>query len=130
MRKPLMVMAIVALLILTVVGSLLPFLQGWIFFVFALYLFASEFETGRKWVRRARRRWPALSRWIGAARDHRWAPKQLRHFDELTDPLDRPIGREVGTVLVGTSLFILVFFLYPSPVLTGAKTAAAALFGG
>ena len=89
MRKPLMVLAIVALLILTVVGSLLPFLQGWIFFVFALYLFASEFEPGRKWVRRARRRWPALSRWIGAARDHRWAPKQLRHFDELTDPNPR-----------------------------------------
>jgi NADH-quinone oxidoreductase subunit N len=55
---------------------------------------------------------------------------KVMYFDELIDPLDRPIGREVGTVLVGTSLFILVFFLYPSPVLTGAKTAAAALFGG
>ena len=60
MRKPLMVLAIVVLLILTVVGGLLPFLQGWIFFVLALYLLASEFETGRDWVRRARRRWPAL----------------------------------------------------------------------
>ena len=58
MRKPLMILAIIALLILTVVGSLLPILQGWIFFVLALYLFASEFETGRHWVRRARRRWP------------------------------------------------------------------------
>jgi len=86
MRKPLMGLAIVALLILTVVGSLLPILQGWIFFVLALYLFASEFDTGRDSVRRARRRWPVFSRWIAAARDHRWAPRQLRQFDELTDP--------------------------------------------
>ncbi len=86
MRKTWMGLAIAGLLILTVVGSMLPVLQGWIFFVLALYLFASEFETGRDWVTRARRRWPALSRWIAAARDHRWAPKQLRHFDELTDP--------------------------------------------
>ena len=68
------------------VGGLLPFLQGWIFFVLALYLLASEFETGRDWVTRARRQWPALSRWIARARDHRWAPRHLRHFDELTDP--------------------------------------------
>jgi O-antigen/teichoic acid export membrane protein len=45
-----------------VIGGLLPFLQGWIFFVFALYLLATEFESGRIWVKRARRQWPALSR--------------------------------------------------------------------
>ena len=84
--QTLMVLAIVVLLILTVVGGLLPFLQGWIFFVLALYLLASEFETGRDWVKRARRRWPALSRWIAGAANHRWAPRHLRHFDELTDP--------------------------------------------
>src|SRR5215204_898657 len=86
MRKPLMALAIIVLLILTVVGGVLPFLQGWIFFVIALYLLASEFETGRDWVIRARRKWPALSRWIAGARNHRWAPRHLRHFDELTDP--------------------------------------------
>ena len=86
MRKPLMALLIVVLLVLSVVGGLLPILQGWIFFVLALYLFASEFDTGRVWVKRARRRWPALSRWIAAARDHRWAPRQLREFDDLTDP--------------------------------------------
>jgi hypothetical protein len=37
-------------------------------------------------VKRARRKWPALSRWIASAKDHRWAPRHLRHFDELTDP--------------------------------------------
>ena len=78
MRKPLMVLAIACLLVLTVLGGLLPILQGWIFFVLALYLLATEFETGRVWVKRARRRWPALSRWIAAARGHRWAPRHLR----------------------------------------------------
>jgi uncharacterized membrane protein YbaN (DUF454 family) len=84
------VLAIAALLVLTVVGGLLPFLQGWIFFVLALYLFATEFETGQRWVKKARRRWPALSRWIAAVRGHRWAPRHLKEFDELTDPSKSP----------------------------------------
>jgi uncharacterized membrane protein YbaN (DUF454 family) len=86
MRKPLMILAIAGCLVMTVVGGLLPFLQGWIFFVLALYFFATEFETGRAWVKRARRRWPALSRWIAATRSHRWVPRQFHEFDELTDP--------------------------------------------
>jgi uncharacterized membrane protein YbaN (DUF454 family) len=86
MRKPLMALLIGALLVLTVLGGLIPILQGWIFFVLALYVFATEFDTGRTWVKRARRRWPTLSRWIAAARHHRWAPRQLREFDDLTDP--------------------------------------------
>ena len=45
-----MVLAIAVCLVLSVVGGLLPFLQGWIFFVLALYLLATEFEAGRKWV--------------------------------------------------------------------------------
>ena len=81
-----MVLAIVALLILSVIGGLLPVLQGWIFFVLALYLLATEFETGRNWVKGARRRWPSLSQWIVRARDHRWAPRRLREFEDLTDP--------------------------------------------
>jgi uncharacterized membrane protein YbaN (DUF454 family) len=89
-RKPLMIMAIVALLVLAVVGSLLPFLQGWIFLVLALFLFATEFETGQRWIKAARRRWPALSRWIASARDHRWAPRHLREFDDHTDPSKSP----------------------------------------
>jgi len=90
MRKPLMILLIGVLLVLTVVGGLLPFLQGWIFFVLALYFFATEFDTGRTWVRRARGRWPALSRWIAAARSHRWAPRHLHEFDDLTDPSKSP----------------------------------------
>ena len=86
MRKPLMVLLIAALLVLTVIGGLLPFLQGWIFFVLALYVFATEFETGRAGVKRARQRWPVLSRWIAATRGHRWVPRQFHQFDDLTDP--------------------------------------------
>ena len=86
MRKPLMVLGIVVLLVLAVVGSLLPVLQGWFFLVLALYLFASDFDTGWGWVKAARRRWPSLSHWIVAARGHRWAPRHLHEFDDLTDP--------------------------------------------
>jgi hypothetical protein len=86
MRKPLMVIAIVACLIMTVIGGLVPILQGWIFFVIALYLLATEFESGRRWVKAARRRWSSLDRWIERARDHRWAPNHLKEFEGLTDP--------------------------------------------
>lgn len=86
MRKPLMALAIVGCVILALVGFMLPIMQGWIFLVLALYLLASEFESGRRWAKRARARWPALSRWIAAGRRHRWAPRHLREFDDLTDP--------------------------------------------
>jgi hypothetical protein len=48
MRKPLMVVAIIACLIMSMVGGLIRLLQGWFFFVIALYLLATEFETGRR----------------------------------------------------------------------------------
>jgi uncharacterized membrane protein YbaN (DUF454 family) len=81
-----MAIAIAACLVMSVVGGLLPILQGWIFFVLAVYLLATEFESGRVWVKRARRRWPFLNRWIVLARDHKWAPSHLKEFEELTDP--------------------------------------------
>ena len=85
-RKVLMAFAIAICLVLSVIGGLLPILQGWIFFVIALYLLATEFEVGRRWVRNMRRRWPMLSRHIAEASTHRWAPSHLRDFEELTDP--------------------------------------------
>ena len=81
-----MAVAIVSCLIMSVVGGLLPILQGWIFFVIALYLLATEFEHGRLWVKGLRRRWPWLNRWIERARDHRWAPSRLKEFEDITDP--------------------------------------------
>lgn len=81
-----MAIAIAGCLVMSVVGGLLPILQGWIFFVIALYLFATEFETGRIQVKSARQRWPFLNRWIVRARHHKWAPSHLKEFEDLTDP--------------------------------------------
>jgi NADH-quinone oxidoreductase subunit N len=53
---------------------------------------------------------------------------KLMYFDEAADPFDRPMGRELSVVLVGTGLFTLLFFIYPTPLLSGAQAAAAALF--
>ncbi|ODT99423.1 MAG: hypothetical protein ABS83_02235 [Rhodospirillales bacterium SCN 65-16] len=86
MRKPLMALAIAGCLAMSVIGGLVPILQGWIFFVIGLYLLATEFETGRRWVRCARGRWPFLNRWIVRARSHKWAPSHLKEFEDLTDP--------------------------------------------
>jgi NADH-quinone oxidoreductase subunit N len=52
------------------------------------------------------------------------------YFDDLEEPLDNPIPRGIGVVLAGTGLFILLFFSYPVPLLSGAARAAASLFGG
>jgi hypothetical protein len=93
MRKPLMALAVAGCFTMAVVGGLLPFLQGWIFFVIGLYLLATEFETGRVWVKRARSRWPFLNRWIVRARDHRWAPGHLKEFEDLTDPWKSDEGK-------------------------------------
>jgi uncharacterized membrane protein YbaN (DUF454 family) len=86
MRKPLMALAIAGCLVMSVVGGVLPILQGWLFFVLGIYLLATEFEIGRAWVKTARRRWPIVDRWIIRARDHRWAPRHLKEFEDLTDP--------------------------------------------
>ncbi len=85
MQKPVKLLAIPACVALMVPGGLLPFV-GWLLLVLAIHILVSEFETGRDWVKGARRRWPRLSRWIAEARRHRWAPGRLRRFDELTDP--------------------------------------------
>ena len=86
MRQPLMALAIAACLVMSVVGGFIPILQGWIFFVLALYLFATEFDTGRRVVKWARGRWPLLNRLIVKARGHRWAPRHLHEFEDMTDP--------------------------------------------
>ena len=55
---------------------------------------------------------------------------QLVYFEDLDKPLDRPAGPELGIVITATGLFVAFFFVYPSPVLTSAAAAAAALFTG
>ncbi len=55
---------------------------------------------------------------------------KLMYFDDVAEPMDRTMGREVRFVMLGTSVLVLLFFLYPEPVLSSAGAAAAALFPG
>jgi len=55
---------------------------------------------------------------------------RLIYFDEADEPLDKPIGRELGAVIAVSAVLIVFFFAYPGPVLTAASAAAATLFGG
>ena len=55
---------------------------------------------------------------------------QMVYFDEPDYPLDKPVSRDLGLVIAATGLLIVLFFVYPTPVLNGAAAAAASLFGG
>jgi hypothetical protein len=83
--KPLKLLAMLGCLALAVLGGLLPGV-GWLLLLLAFHILVSEFETGRDWVKGARRRWPILSRFIVQARGHPWAPQRLHRFDDLTNP--------------------------------------------
>ena len=55
---------------------------------------------------------------------------KVMYFDQASEPLDRGTGFELRLVLIASSLVIVLFFLYPDPVLSSAGTAAASLFAG
>ncbi len=55
---------------------------------------------------------------------------KIMYFDEPAPAFDQPIGTAMCIVLAGTSLFTLLFFVYPAPLLGAAAVAAAALFAG
>ena len=55
---------------------------------------------------------------------------KLMYFDEPTEAFDRPIGRPMGTILVGASVFNLFFILAPAPIVDAASVASDTLFGG
>jgi NADH-quinone oxidoreductase subunit N len=55
---------------------------------------------------------------------------KIMYFDEAAEPLDRHVGREIGAVMLGTGVLVLLFFLYPDPFLASAGAAAASLVGG
>jgi NADH-quinone oxidoreductase subunit N len=55
---------------------------------------------------------------------------RLMYFEEVAEPLDRHVNREVGIILAGACLLVGLFILYPDPLLSSAGSAAAALFGG
>jgi len=55
---------------------------------------------------------------------------KVMYFDDPIDSLDTPIGKELTLVIASTSFIIVLFFVYPTPILAGAATAAASLFAG
>ena len=55
---------------------------------------------------------------------------KLMYFDEPAEAFDKPIGREMSLILTATAVVILLFFVFPGPLLDGAEVAAAALFAG
>jgi NADH-quinone oxidoreductase subunit N len=55
---------------------------------------------------------------------------RIMYFDSVDDPLDKPVEREIGLVTTLAGLVIVLFFVYPGPLVTRAATAAASLFTG
>ncbi len=55
---------------------------------------------------------------------------KVMYFDKLSDPLDRARESALNVVMMLTGLAVLLFCLYPSPLLSGAQAAVAAIFGG
>jgi len=55
---------------------------------------------------------------------------KLMYFDEVVEPLDPQIGKEMAAVLLVSSLVVLLFIFYPGPITGPATAAAAALFRG
>jgi len=55
---------------------------------------------------------------------------KVMYFDEVVEPLDPQIGKEMAAVLLVSSLVVLLFIFYPGPITGPATAAAAALFGG
>ncbi|MDJ0950400.1 MAG: NADH-quinone oxidoreductase subunit NuoN [Alphaproteobacteria bacterium] len=53
---------------------------------------------------------------------------KVMYFDEPVGSFDRPVGREMVAVQTVTGLMILLFFLWPGPLLAAAEAAVRALF--
>jgi NADH-quinone oxidoreductase subunit N len=55
---------------------------------------------------------------------------KFMYFDDAEEAFDRPIGREMSLILLGSGLVITFFIVFPGPILDGASAAAASLVGG
>ena len=53
---------------------------------------------------------------------------RIAYFDDAGEPLDVPVGRAVGFVTALATVFVVGFFLFPSPLMGSASLAAQALF--
>ncbi len=55
---------------------------------------------------------------------------KIMYFDEPGEALDRPIGGEMATIQLAAGFLVLLFFLYPGPLIAGAEAAVKSLTGG
>ncbi len=53
---------------------------------------------------------------------------KLMYFDEPAEALDGSIGRDLSLVMIVTSVFTLLFWIFPAPIVDAAAAAAATLF--
>ncbi len=53
---------------------------------------------------------------------------KVMYFDEPVVPLDKPVGREMMVIQAVTGMVVLLFFLWPAPLLIAAEAAVKALF--
>jgi NADH-quinone oxidoreductase subunit N len=55
---------------------------------------------------------------------------KIMYFDDVAEPLDPVIGKEMAAVLMVSAVVVLAFIIVPGPITGPATAAAAALFGG
>ena len=55
---------------------------------------------------------------------------KVMFFDEPAEPFDKPIGREMAFVQAIAAAFVLLFFIYPAPLVASAEIAVRSLFPG
>ncbi|MDH5749551.1 MAG: NADH-quinone oxidoreductase subunit NuoN, partial [Rhodospirillales bacterium] len=55
---------------------------------------------------------------------------KVMYFEKPGDSLDSPISRDIGAVILGAGLVILLLIFYPDPIISSAGAAAEALFSG
>ena len=52
-----------------------------------------------------------------------------RYFDEIVDPLDKGLTKNLRTVIYGSMTLVIIFFLAPGTLVSSAANAAKSLIG-
>jgi len=55
---------------------------------------------------------------------------KIMYFDEPVEAFDRPMAGEIRLILSVSTIFVLLFFLMPGPIVDSATAAAKVLFAG
>ena len=51
------------------------------------------------------------------------------YFDEISEPLDRGISKNLRVVIYGSKTVVIIFFLSPGTLVSAATNAAKSLIG-